>query len=405
MLTSRKGSTAPVAIPVTTCQPVQSATKKNKITISRHDFNRTVEEVEREHKRAQLEQAGQEPCRNFMHGRCTFGDTCYRNHNVLRIGCKQYMRGNCRAESCSYGHGRNHLCPFFLEGNCAQNTRCKLVHAKPAVEVTSLKTTDIGQAILNKVAERTAEKADVEVPFSSKITHSSARTADRVVSVKVAPSKKELPMQLALDVFTYDHLRGDALVERIKGLTEDIPVDEFLDLMLQDQNREKLSLGWCSDAQFGAVVKYWAAKSEVHQIAILDGVLKYCSGEDFPSMLIKGVDRSYVELVFLWLRVNEVIQDSSFLNWADRTDGNDDDSKGKQKALVQLSSFLMILRENEIPDEEEEEDEVEDEHEETSQPVELHPVQAAVSAKEQTKAAKKERRAAKLATRGTITAC
>jgi hypothetical protein len=316
--------------------------------------------------------------------------------------------GNCpnKAEDCTYGHGKSDLCPFLVrDGKCAHvQSKCKLVHVDPRAKTVSVKPRDIGQAILERVAEMTAEKEDVEAPTSktSDAKPLSTLVAEYSVPSEASSIKKELPMQLALDVFTYGRLRGDALVERIKGLTEDIPVNDFLDLMLQDQNREKLSLGWYSDAQFGAILRYWAAKSELHQIAMLDGVLKYCCDEAFPSMLVKGVNRSYVELVFLLLRVNDIVQDSSFLSWADRTDGNDDDSKGKHKALVQLTSFLMALRENEIQDEEDEELEEEMTDEGTSEPVDLSPIQTAVIAKEQTKAAKKERRAAKLEERGAV---
>ena len=118
-----------------------------------------------------------------------------------------------------------------------------------------------------------------------------------------------------------------------------IPVVDFLEQMLLDQNRAS---GW--DGQLGVALKTWALNSAVNQMSLLDDVLRFYINENFPSIDVEEEEHSYIELVFHLLLRNGVVLDTSFLRWVDRALEDDDDSQETQQAFVYLRSFFTQLR-------------------------------------------------------------
>jgi hypothetical protein len=375
------------------------------MTISLDALGHAIEEAEST-KRGQLPK---EPCSMYMRGRCTFGSDCRNDHNVPREGCMKNWYGNCpnKAEDCSYGHAKTDLCPFLVRDGACTRKGCSLVHVDPRVafKAKAAKAKPKGidlAAVFEKAALVPAAIPKVEVGLvikTEKFQEAPAAATHVPVKVESSAQKAKLPIQLLLDVFN-GGLRGDALLEKVKTVAGGVHVGGFFQQILLNQNADSLSLNWCSDAQFGTLLKHWAEISS-NQLAFLNEVLKFCSTEDFPSMQVKGVDRSYLELVFLMLWKSAIVQEKSFLDWADGQDDSDDDSKGKQKALIQLNDFIMQLRENEIQEDEEEGEELDDEDVKTAE-MELPALRPLMNEKDITKAAKKERRAAKLAERGSM---
>ena len=355
---------------------------------------------------AKREQLPREPCSMYMRGRCLFGSDCRNDHKVPREGCMKSWYGNCpnKAEDCLYGHAKTDLCPFLVRDGACTRRGCSLIHVDPRTtfKAKAAKAKPKGidlAAVFGKAAAVSAAIPKTATKFETDVEETVAAVAmvtDAPVKVEKTVKKAKLPIQLLRDVFG-DGLRGDALLERVKAVPDEIHVGDFFQYILTDQNENSLSLSWCSDAQFGTLLKHWAGKS-VNQLTFLDEVLRFCSVEGFPSMQAKSGNRSYLELVFLLLWKNEIVEGRSFLDWADAQNDSDDGSKEKQRALIQLTSFIMQLRENEIQEDDEEEETLDDDAK--SVETVFSPMQPLWTEKEVTKAAKKERRAAKLAERG-----
>jgi hypothetical protein len=128
------------------------------------------------------------------------------------------------------------------------------------------------------------------------------------------------------------------------------------------------AMNWCKSTEFGHALKALSAGTKSserrkQQLAIIYAVQAYCAERNFPVMWVAGkaekgqapkvVQKKLVNTLFMTLYAAELVDDDTFLYWADEDET--DVVPGKTTAVVQTTEFITMLRERD--DEEGEEDE------------------------------------------------
>ena len=146
-------------------------------------------------------------------------------------------------------------------------------------------------------------------------------------------------------------LKGEPIKEYAQKMETKPTAASLLKLLLPKLT--DASITWLNDSEYGLVLKYLMGKidDKVNSLFIIQD---YCNRLKFPKIDVKGSQRSLIEVIFQLLFKKEIIDDLSFLQWAD----DERDSNGRMTAIVHTTNFMQLLTDEEDDEDFEEEEDV-----------------------------------------------
>ena len=217
----------------------------------------------------------------------------------------------------------------------------------PTLGPTPEELAAIEEAKIAKAA-KAAERAEAE--RKAKEAKEAAKEAERVAQEE-AKAAAVVAAGAAGEAYATG-LKGEALVAHLKGMAVK-PTGAALVAIVMSKLEEPTSLKWCAIVEYGAAIKSLVGDNAKAQAAALHAIQAHLNSlpTKFPKVELKGKTRAVIEALFQLFYANEVVDTMGFFEWAD----DDDDSNGKLTAVVQTTSFMQFLREDEDGDEEGEE--------------------------------------------------
>lgn len=174
-----------------------------------------------------------------------------------------------------------------------------------------------------------------------------------LLKVKVAAEEKSLieaKMSELAEELINTNLKGD----EIKNYTNEMSVKPTSASVVRAvlKRQTTANILWLNDTEYGVVIKNLIRDTD-DKVNVLFAVQEFCHGLKFPKIDVKGTQRNLIEVIFQLLFKKEIIDDSSFLAWAE----DDRDFLGRVNAIVQTTNFIQLL----TADDDEDDDEFEEE--------------------------------------------
>lgn len=189
-------------------------------------------------------------------------------------------------------------------------------------------------------AKESHEKQKLEKELASA---KSKQDAEASALVEIEMSK------LALELLN-TKLKGEGIKEFAEKMETKPSCSSFVGEILKTQSANNFNILWLNDSEYGIVLKYLVKSND--QVNTLFAIQNFCHTLKFPKIDIKGTQRSLIEVIFQLLFKKEIVDDSSFLSWAD----DERDSLGRVSAIVQTTNFIQLLTGDSDEDFEEEDD-------------------------------------------------
>lgn len=227
---------------------------------------------------------------------------------------------------------------------------------------SSMITSNEKRSLTSTVRNDTKMKEDKEALLKQqdqvlKILEAEKRKQEKdaaLLKVKSATEEKRLMEAKMLELaeeLVNTNLKGDEIKAHATQMSVKPTSASVILAILKRQSASNIL--WLNEAEYGIVIKYLIGEIE-DKVNALFVIQEFCHRLKFPKIDIKGVSRNLIEVIFQMLFKKGIIDDSSFLAWAD----DDRDSQGRVNAIVQTTNFIQLFTDDDDDDDFEEEEDV-----------------------------------------------
>ena len=194
-----------------------------------------------------------------------------------------------------------------------------------------------------KVDEKKAAKAAARFEAERKVREEKELKEAALVAEK---KKFAAAQNLAAEIYSTGK-KGAELLEYIKSTPEKPSganfVFEILSHLKSPFESATAAVKWCTKSEYGETLSYLLDGKPRDQMAAVYVVQKFCHDLNFPKIDFKDQKKNLIEFFFQIMYQNEIIDQGGFAAWAD--DDSDDVAPGKQNAVIQTSSFMALINE------------------------------------------------------------
>jgi hypothetical protein len=147
--------------------------------------------------------------------------------------------------------------------------------------------------------------------------------------------------------------KGQDLLDKIKG-SETKPAGAALLAALLPTLPSVDNIAWTSPEEYGLALSALLHGNDREQMLFIYELQKHCHTHNFPRLQTKSGQRSLIDILFQLLYKNDILEASGIMKWWD--DEEFDEIPGRSDALVQVTTFVNWLNEEDEEEEAEEED-------------------------------------------------
>jgi hypothetical protein len=224
-----------------------------------------------------------------------------------------------------------------------------------AASIAAIPTLGLSEADKRKAAKVEEEKKAKEekaAKLKAKEEKAAAEKAAKEEAKAAAKAKEEAAGAHASTALASGK-KGEELQKVIEGMAEK-PSGAALLAQVLAGLEDKLSYGWCAKEEYGAALGYLVAEQDQEQFKLINELVKFCDTIQFPKIEVKSGTRALIEVVFQLLYNLDIVEASGFNLWWE--DEDEDEVPGRGKSILQTTTFITWLNEEEYDSEDEEDD-------------------------------------------------
>jgi hypothetical protein len=147
--------------------------------------------------------------------------------------------------------------------------------------------------------------------------------------------------------------KGQDLLDKIKGY-ETKPAGAALLAALLSTLTSVDNITWTNPEEYGLPLSALLHGNDREQMLFIYELQKHCYKHNFPRLQTKTGQRSLIDILFQLLYKNDILEASGIMKWWD--DEEFDEIPGRSDALVQVTTFVNWLNEEDEEEEAEEEE-------------------------------------------------
>ena len=147
--------------------------------------------------------------------------------------------------------------------------------------------------------------------------------------------------------------KGVELRDEIAGMAEKPTGASLLSNILVGLE-DKQSYTWVTKEEYGEALAFLVENDDDAQFRLINELVKFYNTIQFPKIEVKSGTRALIEVVFQLLYSLDIIDAPGFNKWWD--DEDEDEVPGRQKSIVQTTSFMTWLNEADESDDEDDDD-------------------------------------------------